>query len=293
MADATNAGDVAEVQTQIDFPVYMIYSRWSLNTLDEFLINYGGAGFLRIVFGKEDKETDRTIAILTKNTYDSLCDAGYGENKREDRSYGQGFRVTPFLLNENSYPGEGRNKTLFVPVPKVLGGDDSWVTDAVTEKLQHLAEWDIVPASSWSVKVPLKSREQGGVRGGCFISFKRDVPLERIAMTRVLLTDTYWPDSEAVTERSIFRCFWARDRESRDDREEKGDRQHDDGAAETRKSPEDAKKAKEKAQEEKKRRAIQKFAKKARPVQAKKAPILPVATQPVLLEDKELMADMI
>jgi hypothetical protein len=287
MADTTNVG-AAEVQTEgkkveIEFPVYMIYSKWSLANMDRFIGQYGGVGFLRIVFGKDDKETDRTIAVLSKETFDVLTKDGYGDTKPDERAYGRGFRVTPFKLNDNSFPGEGRNITLFVPVPKTLGGDDTWVFDRVTEKLKHLAEWGIIDEGSWSVNIPLKSREEGGVRGGCFISFKRDYALERIAMTRILLTDTYWPASEGQGQeqekRSIFHCYWAREREQRE--QDEGETKEGAPAKKVWKTKEE----RLAVEKERRKTSIQKTARYAQPGPSKKA--VPAVVQPVLKETEE------
>lgn len=283
MADITTTGTQAEQTTAeaISFPVYMIYSKDSLNKLDKILEDYGGVGFLRIVFGPDNKETDRTIAILATSVYDALCADGYGGDRKkdgkEDRSYGRGFRAVPFELNAHSYPGEGHNKTLFVPVPKTVADDDTWVSESVRDKLIHLAEWDIIPADSWSINVPLKSRATGGVRNGCYISFKRDVHIDRIAMTRVLLADTYWPvyGTESSEERSVFRCHWAREREKRENHKTEQ-------VETTAKDPKEIK-------EEKKRRAIQNVVRNARPVQ-KKAPIVPAVSQPSPVTEEEVDA---
>lgn len=289
MADTTTVGtaDAAEVQTQvkeeIEFPVYMCYSKWSLQNMDRFIGQYGGVGFLRIVFGKDEKETDRTIAILSKETYNALLDEGYGDTKPDERAYGRGFRVTPFKLNENSFPGEGRNNTLFVPVPKVLGANDTWIFDQVTAKLDHLAEWGIVEKGSWSVNIPLKSREEGGVRGGCFVSFKRGYPLERVAMARILLTDTYWPEHESLEKRAIFHCYWAREREERD---QEGAGEKKEGEKKERAPGKKVWKSKEEFEAEKKERrtaAIKNVAKYARPAASKKAVVpVPATAQPVM-----------
>lgn len=262
----------AAVPSASTFPVYLIYSKWSLLQLDNFLKDFGDVGFLRIVYDNDGKETDRTIAILPDTAYDALCEDGYGDAKQGNRSYGRGFRVTPYLLRDSSYPGEGRTKTLFVPVPKTLGTDDSQVIAAVVDKLKHLAEWGIVEDNSWSVNVPLKSREKGGVRSGCFVSFKRDVAIDQIAMVRTLLTDTYWPEQSDTEERAVFRCFWARDRK---DRVEKGGKE-----AKPSEEDEEAKKARQ----ERKRKAIRKVVKNAKPVQ-KRAPVVPLTVQPVLLAE--------
>lgn len=263
--------ETQEVSTQETpvFPVYLVHSRWSLTKLDAFLSDFGDVGYLRIVYDNAGSETDRTIAVLPQATFDELCNEGY-----DRRQYGKGFVISPFLLKDNNFPGEGRTKTLFVPVPKNLSADDETVVNTITDKLKHLAEWGIVPVESWSVNAPLKSREKGGIRGGCFISFKRDVPLECLAMVRVLLTDTYWPEYGVEEERAVFRCFWARDRKDRT-KGPKGDK----GALD----PEQDQQLKE-ARETRKREAIQKVVKKAKPVkgQRKKAPTVPVAVQPTL-----------
>lgn len=258
-----------EVQA-LSFPVYMIYSRWSLKRMDRFMDDYGGAGFIRIIFGKDDKETDRSIAIMPKETYTALCEDGYGGDRKEDSSRGRHFRATPFRLNESSFPGEGRSRTLFVPVPKVLGEDDEWVVETIKEKFRNLEEWDILRPDSWSVNAPLKSREKGGVRGGCFITFKREVELERIAMARIILTDTYWPVYDEEEDRSVFRCYWARDRKEREPvvkSQAKGTGKEAKTAAEVKK--------------EEKRRRVQWVVKDAKPA-VKKAPTVPVSPQPEL-----------
>jgi hypothetical protein len=85
----------------------------------------------------------------------------------------------------------------------------------VTDKLKHLSEWGILEDNSWSINIPLKSREEGNLQSGCFISFKREISSRQIAMIRILLTDTYWPEQEDGSERSVFKCFWARDRKER------------------------------------------------------------------------------
>jgi hypothetical protein len=243
------------------FPVFMLHSSWSLSRLDEFLASYGDdVGSLRVVFNNKGEETPRTIALFSEHLYEALCRDGFDHHQ-----YGRNLTVSEFVLKDNNYPGEGRTKTLFVPVPNVLSEDENVVVAAVSDKLKHLAEWNIVPAGSWSINVPIKSREKGGVRSGCFISFKRDVSLDEIAMTRVLLTDTYWPESTdgSYVERPAFRCFWARDR-----------KQHEENTVVPDSAglgTKDEKPAKDETQskEDKKKKSIQNFVKQARPVNNK------------------------
>jgi hypothetical protein len=198
------------------FPVYIIRSKWSLVQLDNFLKYYGDVGFLRIVYDINGRETDRTIAILSESAYASLCAKGYNSH-RNSQGVPNNFTVSPFILKENDFPGNNTTATLFVPVPKPLCGDETEVLATIIDKLKHLSEWGIVEDESWVLNLPLVSREKGGVKKGCFISFKRGVSIESIAMVRVLLTDTYWPDEDINGERPVFRCFWARDRNDSND----------------------------------------------------------------------------
>jgi hypothetical protein len=185
--------------------------------LDNFLKDFGDVGFMRIVYDNDGIETNRTIAILEHNVYLSLCKQGYGDSKIENGTRGQNrlFRVSPFYLNEKCLPGDGRTKNLFIPVPRNYAVNYDLVVSAVTDKLKHLSEWGIIDDDSWSINVPLKSREKGDVKGGCFISFNNDISVQNIAMVRILLTDTYWPPQNENEERPVFRCFWSRERKDK------------------------------------------------------------------------------
>lgn len=200
-------------------PVYMIHSNSSLGQLDKFLGKYGDVGFLRIVYDTNGKETDRTIAILRPEVYESLSTLGY------DKRYINGMKITPYRLNASHFPGEGHTKNLFVPVPKTLNLNAGQVMQIVTDKLSHLTDWGIipqptklqsdvghVPINNWNIAIPVESRELGNIRNGCFISFNDNVTLEQIALARIIMNDTYWNQTGQETDRQIFRCTWARDR---------------------------------------------------------------------------------
>ena len=261
------------------FPVYLIRSRWSLSSIDTYLDTYGGAGFLRIIYDSEGRETDRTIAILSEKVYDALV-----ENGDDQQKYGKGFSVSPFLLRDNNFPGEGYTNNLFVPVPEELSSDDEAVITTISDKLQHLSDWDILPGDSWSINPLLKSREKGGIKGGCFISFKRDVPNECRAMVRILITDTYWPESALGSVDTVFRCLWARARKSnfgpKDKKKETGpkDKKKETGPKEEKK---------EAGPKEKKKETGPKDKKPEQPKRTqKKALVVPIGVQPSLKEGK-------
>lgn len=187
-------------------PVFLIYSGWSLPKIDNFLSEYGEAGFLRIIYEKNHKETNRNLAILSEETFTALCSEGYNT-----RRYGGDFLIARFVLRENNFPKSTHSFNFYIPVPQELIDEDVFVVNAIEDKLKYLSEWEIIPVNSWSIKVPLKSRETGGIRSGCFVKFKKEVENNNIAMARLLINDTYWPSLDNnVKDRANFKCFWAR-----------------------------------------------------------------------------------
>jgi len=196
----------------VTFPVYMIYSKWSLTQIDNFLKEFGEAEYLRIVYDNKHIETNRTIAILSDEVYKKLCDAGFNESKNN------GFKIKPYIVKEidNSIAV----RTLFVPVPKEFCNLRDKVKDIISKKIINLSHLGIINESDWNINIPINTREKGDIKKGCYISFNDNVELERISLIRILLTDTYWPEILTLDsllsktsdsgERKIFRCLWER-----------------------------------------------------------------------------------
>lgn len=264
-----------------DFPVFMIRSKQSLEALDQALSVYGDVGYLRVVYDGEGNETDRSIAVFSFDMFEALCADGYDTYSRT-----HDMVVSQFALLKNHLPGPGRLNSLFISVPKNEAFTEAFVRSAIVSKLQHLSTWNIIPSNSWKITIPLKSREHGGVRGGCFVSFSAEVSAYAVAMLRLLLTDTYWPEHAEGTDREVFKCFWTRDRKG-DGKSETGE--SEDGEEQKELTPEEkaAKIEREKAER------IKKIAGSAetlgsRPSAAKgkgkgkKAPVVPVTEQPSL-----------
>lgn len=271
----------ASSDSEVPFsPVYLLHSNKTLGQLETFLGAYGDVGFMRIMYDGDGRETDRTIAVLPTSTYNTLSKEGYSK-----RQYGKDFVISVFNLRDSHYPGEGRTKSLFIPIPEALRTSETFVVESINDSLRHLAEWKIVPEDSWSVNVPIQSRETGGVRGSCFVSFRRDVTIHEIAMARVLLTDTYWPEREEDAERILFHCYWARDRKERPSRprKERPAKVVDPAAPPPPVLTKEEKEArKEEARKKSLQRDLDKFAKTRKAAPPKKAPAMPAAPQPTL-----------
>jgi hypothetical protein len=195
----------------VNFDVYLIKSKWTLLRIDEFLSKFEGeVGFLRIVLDKLGNETDRTIALLSSKLYNNLCADGL--NKLGEDT---GFQVSKFILKQSSLPCEYKTKNLFIPVP--LNYTENTIIKVISEKLKHLADWNIISMNSWNIHIPIKSREFGKIKGCCFISFDDSIAIENIAMVRILLTDTFWQSHKNRQKNDILRCFWAIDNKKKNE----------------------------------------------------------------------------
>lgn len=189
------------------YPVFLLHCKWSIHNLDKFLSKYGTVGTLRIVYTNNRVETNRTIAILSDDVFQKLQNEGY-----DVRSPDRELTISRFELRESCFPTQDRNSTLFIPVPNSLILQDDFVHEEINAKLKHLAHWNIIPDDSWTLRVPLKSREKGEIKSGCFIKFNDDVHINDIAVARILMTDTYWGTEIEDEEPPVFKCFWARNK---------------------------------------------------------------------------------
>lgn len=181
--------------------IYIIYSKWTLRRIDEAISKYGKVGLLRII-NDGVKETNRTLVLMENEVYFKLINAGYsGKNNK-------GLSITAFNEKALDFPGKNFNSNLFVTVPEVFKSDDLNVIKIVEGKLKHLVEWDILPDNCWTINVPVKSREKGGISSGCFIIFDKEIEISVISKARMLLTDNNWPATSEQDEKEAFKCVW-------------------------------------------------------------------------------------
>lgn len=198
--------------------VYIVFSKWDVKKIVQFCRSYGDVYWSRLVFDKEGNETDRTLLIMPDETYDGLVHDGYESTDRKRTGINKkpsGFRIAPYVLREGQEHTDA--PTLFVPAPKEHRGSSLIAESVVNAKLTTLADCGIIPQKSWSAEAPTHSREAGNVKSGIFITFANTVERGRIAMTRILINDSYWP-SLGEEASSVFRCYWARDRTENKDR---------------------------------------------------------------------------
>lgn len=169
--------------------LYIIFSNYSIAKIRQILENKNiVVGTLKVLYDKYGTETNRTLAVLKNvNNLESLSDAK--------------FQVKPFTLKKVNK----ETRELFIPVPKTFC-KESEVREHITELLNFLNIWMIIPENSWKLYIPLESRISGNVKFGCFLSFNNNVSNENINIVRLLINDTQWENGETL------RCYWKKEK---------------------------------------------------------------------------------
>jgi hypothetical protein len=238
---------------------------------------YSKIGMLRIIMSGKD-ETNLAVLVVDQNTYEAIVAAGYCQGGKNSRF----MRVEPFFLRPSALFREGQTSSLFVPAPGTVKDDDVKACEAIDVKMTMAAKWDIIPEGSWNTYPTLASRESGTIKSGVYVGFDDTVPIEQIAAVRILLNDTYWPESVVGEGEEVptFRCYWAHERRpyKKADGESLG--KGEEKVPRVPRSPKATKAAKADDPEQKQKEAILNMAKHAVPV--KKAPTIPTSAQPVL-----------
>ena len=161
-------------------------------------------GPCRIVFSRK-QETDRAICVFHREIFEEM--------KRKGLTVGRlwsDFKVVPFRVRESIMPEDGQ-RHLFMILPEQLTITD--VKNQLENELKVLSNFGIVKPNSYQILIPFKSRESDDHVGKCFIIWENGITNEDIAVTRIILNDSRWTDSEGYSiegRQGMKCCFWAR-----------------------------------------------------------------------------------
>ena len=184
------------------YSVYMIHSNLNLSVIKSIISNYGPYKYLRKLYNSDGTETNRIIGILNDITYRKMRADGLCARKND-----KDVTISPFIIAENHFPGDGRTWSFFIPVPEII--TELIFSKIIEEHLTGLANLGIIPVDSWSINIPQKTN-----KSGCFVCFKKYVSHESIAMVRILLDGIAWPSY--ITNLPAMRCFWAYDKTTKE-----------------------------------------------------------------------------
>lgn len=212
-----------------DHPVYVVYSRLSLDSIEDFIDEKTGVenavSFIRVVYDRDSQATNRSIAVIRPDVYKKLL-RWTEDNTREvydhtgrrlTRFNDVDFSISEYKIRDSDRQHRGSPaNTLFVPVPSVLRSKQTFVRSYVNQCLRLFVDNNMIPDNCWHINIPLTTRESGGeIRNGCYISF-RGVHPDTLALVRVVIDYTFW-EHDGVDELT-FRCRWLKTRTQKDDK---------------------------------------------------------------------------
>src|SRR5438105_1723655 len=132
-----------------DYPIYIIYSNWSIDKISKFLKEYqsDGVSMLKIIYDNVGNETNKTITILSHQLYQLLVEHNYHTYRFE-----VDFKIKKYKLGDYLLPPADKSQNLFVPIIKKT--TEVYVTQKLNDKLMTLAHFGILPYDSWKLKCP-------------------------------------------------------------------------------------------------------------------------------------------
>jgi hypothetical protein len=210
----------ADVVSTKEFPVFMVYSNWSLKNLRECLVGLGNGkvASLHIDRDRNGEETNRTIVLMDESVYAAALKAGYTGNSTN-------LSISRYQLRRNSYPNADQAYSFYIPLPKNFKLSEAECRNQLDDRFKQMSSFNLLKEGDYKISVPLQSRETEATstRGFCFVSFKRSVDHDTIAVVKVLLDNTWWfsgsssenPSGENGHWREILRCYWAKSRQNR------------------------------------------------------------------------------
>lgn len=193
-------------QQEKQYPVFLIYSQWSIQNLKEFIQKSmrtpnARIGDIHIDRDRSGNETNRTVTLMDENIYEALIEQGYGR-----RNFNYDFSIARYNLKPYHYPPANYTYNFYIPLPKDEPGiTGTKVKQFLNSRLKIFSEFGLIPSNSYSIVVPLVSRETDEPRGTCFVMFNRaQEDPSGVVLAKVLLDNTLWFD-----DGTLLKCFWA------------------------------------------------------------------------------------
>lgn len=176
------------------FPVYIIYSLWSMREISDFLESRGGSLHLQVIRNVRDNNaiTNRTFAILEPQVFDKLIQEGFTPVKNIEEPRKE-FAIAPFMIKKNNYPTRDNHQSNFyVPIPQSVEDPEMMIRT----KIEFFSSFLEIPQDSYAVR-----HKKGDAK--LFVSFNGGLLINKRVLLRLLLDGSCWNDE------NVMQCFWA------------------------------------------------------------------------------------
>nr|QBK91563.1 MAG: uncharacterized protein LCPAC302_01830 [Pithovirus LCPAC302] len=191
------------------YAVVIIFSRWSLGKICEFIENEIKArqdqiGVMRIDRFKGKETKNRTILLINRKLFDRAQDLGLDKHQQ-----GLDFKMVEYELREYNFPKKDQSHNFYIPLPKTVSTE--YAQSQLEDRIRILTDFGLFQNIKPRINISIVSRETGEHTGKSFITFSKNTPLEKIALAKVLFHDTrFYLDKTEPESYELMKCFWAR-----------------------------------------------------------------------------------
>lgn len=223
-SDATRNGPSRRDVPVKDYPVFLVHSNWSLKRINDFLKGFGNGniGSMHVDRDRNGEETNRTICLVDESVYAAMTKGGYTRNRD--------FSIDRYALRPNCYPSKKHAYSFYVPLPRSFKLTEAECRQQLEGKLNELVAFGVLGSEDFVVRIPQDkdSEQNGDIKPFCFVTFKRSVDHDTIAIVKVALDSSWWYPSDSTVNRELTRCYWGR-RRPLPERSDGGDGQEESG----------------------------------------------------------------
>lgn len=219
-------------------PIFVIRSNQNLSKIIGWIISETGGtpgltlpvnsagriGPIRIIRGRNGRETDFSLVIMDENLYNILETKGFStpppskENRDKNQVVSQTPTICRFNFSKDHYPGKWKNSNVFMALPQNMTSQEC--QNEIEMHLKTAVAFGLITGNSYNINIKLKTREmessdQGTDHcGRAFIEFKESVEIERIIAVMEMMQHTIWyqvdPQSSKKTPTKYrFETNWA------------------------------------------------------------------------------------
>lgn len=210
-----------EAEKSANYVVAVIFSRWTLMEIFDFMEDYLKAEKEQIASARIDRyrtkerqmrESNRTIVLMERSLFQEAVVKGLDQNQD-----GLDFRISEYTLSDRQYPRENQRANLFLKFPQDIPYKD--IDIQLREKLKKFRNLRLV-CHDYRLVIPLNSRETGEHKGYGYLNFTKD-NLNVRTLVKILLHDSRLYNDQDPDNVYHLSAFWCRDNRGKKRKEKK------------------------------------------------------------------------
>jgi hypothetical protein len=208
------------------YPLFIVYSRKSVDYITNFLGNYGALGHdgvygVHVCYDMNGNETNRSLVLCEEDIYEDLVAQGYEKTDQRLPNRQNEFLIDRYrFFPDNHHPKNEQTYNFFIKLPPVTHPaftdcKASHFVSQLERVLNELVRAKVLPDHGYHLNVPMESRTTGKHRGVAYVTFDKNVDRNAIAAARVYI-DHFNVENTKGDTFFVVRCLYAFDNHKND-----------------------------------------------------------------------------